>query len=215
SKELERGHVLVAAVVELGGVEPPHDGERRKVVEDKNANVPAIFIAYVLPDCRHEDMPALELLGAILTDGESSRMHQRLVKQEEAAVVVFGGVDSRKGPGLFRFISASNVGVDIGKCEELMYDEIDKVRNGGIAADELEKAKVQFKSGFIMGRQTVLNKAETIHKYIYFNKDLAEINTDLEKYMSVTPDDIKRVANDYLVEKNRTVVIANPASKES
>jgi predicted Zn-dependent peptidase len=203
-----------ADVVELSGVEPPHDAERRKVVEDKNANVEALFMTYVLPDCLHDDMPALELLGAILTDGESSRMYRRLVKEEEAAVVVFGGVDARKGPGLFRFISAANVGVEIGTCEELMYEEIDKVKAEGIDAKELEKAKAQFKSGFIMGRQTVLSKAETIHSYVYFDKDLAQINTDLDNYMAVTSDDIKRVANQYLIEKNRTVVIANPASQE-
>jgi predicted Zn-dependent peptidase len=203
-----------ADVQELSGVEPPHDGERRKVVEDKNANVPAIFVTYVIPDSRHEDMAALELLGAILTDGESSRMHRRLVKEEEAAVVVFGGVDARKGPGLFRFVSAANVGVEIGTCEDLMYEEIEKVKAEGIAGKELEKAKAQFKSGFIMGRQTVLNKAEAIHDYAYFSKDLAEINTDLDDYMAVTSEDIKRVANQYFVEPNRTVVICTPASQE-
>jgi len=201
-------------VTELSGIEPPHDVERRQIVEDKNANVPAVFITYVIPDVLHDDMEALELLGAILTDGESSRMHKRLVKKEEAAVVVFGGVDARKGPGLFRFISASNVGVEIDKCEALMYEEIDKVKAEGIDAKELEKAKTQFKANFIMGRQTVLNKAEAIHNYVYFAKDLAKINTDLDNYMAVTSDDIKRVANEYLVENNRTVVICNPASKE-
>ncbi|UCG52471.1 MAG: insulinase family protein, partial [Candidatus Latescibacterota bacterium] len=97
------GDIPLGADVEpLSGVEPPHTAERRKTVDDKNANVPAIFMTYVLPDCLHDDIPALELLGNILTDGESSRLHKRLVKDEEAAVVVFGGFDSRKGPGLFR-----------------------------------------------------------------------------------------------------------------
>lgn len=203
-----------ADVEPLTGVEPPHDGERRKLIDDPNANVPAIFAAYTIPNSVHEDMPALELLGKILTDGESSRMYRRLVKEEEAAVVVFGGVDVRKGPGLFRFISASNVGVDIEKCESLMMEEIEKVKTEGISEAELEKAKVQFKADFVMGRETVLNKAEEIHRYVYFSRDLSEINTDIENYMSVTLDDIVRVANTYLVEKNRTVVIAVPASKE-
>ena len=65
-----------------------------------------------------------------------------------------------------------------------------------------------------MGRQTVLNKAEEIHRYLYFSRDLSEINTDIENYMSVTQDDILRVANKYFVKNNRTVVIAMPTSKE-
>lgn len=203
-----------ADVVPLTGVEPPHDGERRKMIDDPNANVPAVFAAYTIPNSVHEDMPALELLGKILTDGEASRMYRRLVKEEEAAVVVFGGVDVRKGPGLFRFITASNVGVDIEKCESLMMEEIEKVKTEGISAAELEKAKVQFKADFVMGRETVLNKAEEIQRYVYFSRDVSEINTDIESYMSVTLEDIIRVANTYLVENNRTVVIAVPASKE-
>ena len=65
-----------------------------------------------------------------------------------------------------------------------------------------------------MGRETVLNKAEEIQRSVYFSRDLSEINTDIESYMSVTLEDIIRVANTYLVDNNRTVVIAVPASKE-
>jgi len=198
----------------LTGDEPPHTAERRAVIEDKNANVPAVFMSYTIPNCFDNDMPALELLGKILTDGESSRMHNRLVKQEKAAVVVFGGTDVRRGPGLFRFISASNVGVDIGKCESLMLDEIEKVKKEGIDAKELEKAKIQFKTDFVGERATVLGKAETIHDYVYFDRELASMNTDVERYMAVTSEDIIRVANKYFVENNRTVVIAEPASKK-
>jgi predicted Zn-dependent peptidase len=139
-------------------------------------------------------------------------MYNRLVKEEKAAVIVFGGTDVRRGPGLFRFIAASNVGVDIGKCESLMLDEIEKVKKEGIDEKELEKAKIQFKSGFVRERETVLGKAETIHDYVYFDRDLANMNSDVERYMGVTRDDIIRVANKYFVENNRTVVIAEPAS---
>jgi predicted Zn-dependent peptidase len=199
----------------LTGEEPPHTAERRATEQDKNANVPAVFVAYTIPSSKNDDIPALELLGKILTDGESSRMYNRLVKEEKAAVVVFGGVDVRRGPGLFRFIAASNVGVDIAKCEALMFEEIEKLKKEGFDAKELEKAKIQFKSDFIRDRQTVLGKAEAIHDHVYFSEDLARINTDIDRYMAVTNDDIMRVAKKYFIEINRTVVIAQPASKSS
>jgi predicted Zn-dependent peptidase len=199
----------------LEGEEPKHDAERRKIIDDPNANVPAAFVTYVIPPHLHPDTPALELLGKILTDGESSRMHKRLVKEEEAAVVVFGGTDSRKGPGLFRFVTAANVGVDIGTCENLMYDELELLKSEGISKSELEKAKAQFKADFIRGRETVLQKAEALQHYAYFHDDLADINKDVDRYMAVTLEDIMRVANEYFDETNRTVVIANPASEGS
>jgi len=200
-------------VEELAGEEPPHKAERRMTVDDPNANVPAIFISFIIPTSTHEDIPAIDLLSNILTQGESSRMYKRLVKEEEAALIVFGGAESRKGPGIFRFIAASNMGVDIGTCENLIYEEIDKIKNGGLTEKELEKAKTQFKADFIRGRQTNLNKAEALQHYNYFSASLDDINTDLDNYMAVTVDDIIRVAKKYFIENNRTVVIANPASK--
>jgi predicted Zn-dependent peptidase len=200
-----------ADVTPISGVEPPHTAERRATIEDKNANVPAIFINYMAPPHLDPDTPALELLSNILSDGESSRLHKRLVKEEQVAVAAFGGVDSRKGPSVFRFIAAANVGIDIGESEVLIYEELDRVKAEGISEEELEKAKIQFKSGFIMGRETAMNKAEVIQHYAFYHDDLSGINTDLDNYMAVTREDVVRVAKKYFVEASRTVVIANPA----
>jgi predicted Zn-dependent peptidase len=125
---------------------------------------------------------------------------------------VFGWNDGRVGPGLFRLIVASNVGVDINECEALMYEEIDRVKTEGISEEELEKLKVNFKTSFISGRQTVINKAEALHHYVFFHDDIADINRDVDLYMAVTAEDIQRVANKYLVENNRTAVTAMPPS---
>ncbi|HEX5131034.1 MAG TPA: pitrilysin family protein [Candidatus Krumholzibacteria bacterium] len=191
-------------------VEKFNQGERRKVVDAPKANVPALFATYKIPGHEDPDTPALELLNALLIDGESSRLHKRLVKDEEAAFGVFGFIDGRLGPGQFRVIAASNAGVDIATCEKLMDEEIEKIKKDGITPEELEKVRTQFKSGFISNRQTVMNKAEEIHHYIRFHKDLAEINTDLDVFMKVTAEDIQRVANKYLRSDNRTLVIAAP-----
>ncbi len=198
-------------VEELSGEEPPHSAERRKTIDDPNANVPAIFITYIIPDSKHEDIAPLDLLSSVLTEGESSRMYKRLVKDEEAALVVFGGADGRKGPGIFRFIAVSNSGVDIKVCEDLIYEEIDKIKSEGLSDDELKKAKVQFKANFIRSRQTVLNKAEALQAYNYFG-NLEDINTDLDNYMKITKEDLIRVAKQYFIKNNRTVVICNPVS---
>jgi zinc protease len=198
----------------LTGTEPPHTEPRRKVVDDPNANVPAIFITYNIPETKHEDMPALSTLARILTDGEASRVHRRLVKEEEVAVIVWGGAETRRGPGLFRFIAASNVGVEIERCEELIYEEIDRLKAEGITDAELEKAKVQMKSDAIRGRETVMGKAEALHHFNYFYDDVSEINKRVERYDELTKQDIIDVANKYFKHEGRTVVICNPAPKQ-
>jgi predicted Zn-dependent peptidase len=190
--------------------EPLNKGERRKVVDAPKANVPALFATYLVPGHIHADTPALELLNMVLADGEASRLHQKMVKEEEAAFAVFGFVDGRLGPGLFRLIAASNAGVDIGQCEKLMDAEIDRVIASGVTKEELDRAKTKIRSKFVTQRETVMGKAEEIHHYIRFHKDLSEINTDLDAFLSVTPGDIQRVAKTYLGTANRTLVIAQP-----
>ncbi len=195
--------------------EPLNKGHVRQVLDDPKANVPAAFMSWIIPPHKSEETPALSLLSKIMIDGESSRLHKRLVKDEEAAFGVFGWVDGRLGSSLFRVIAASNAGVDIETCESLVLEEIEKIRTNGITEDELQKAKIQFKAGFIQDRQTVLSKAESIHHYILFHDDLSYINKELDAYMAVTVADIQAVAKKYLSKDNSTVVVAMPPAKES
>ena len=181
-------------------------------MDSPKANVPAVFVSYMIPPHEHPDTPALAMLNTLLIDGESSRLHKRLVKDDEAAFGVFGWTDGRTGPGLFRVIAAANAGAEISDCERLMYEEIERVKTDGVGDEELNKLKVNFKTGFISGRQTVLNKAEAIHHYVFYHEDISEINSDMDAYMAVTADDIQRVAKKYLREDNRTAVTAMPPS---
>jgi zinc protease len=190
--------------------EPFDKGERRKLVEAPKANVPALFATYQIPSHAHADTPALEMLNLLLADGESSRLNKRLVKDEEAAFGCFGFVDGRLGPGEFRLIVASNAGVDIGTCEKLMDEEVAKIANEGITAEELQKAKTKLKTEFVSSRETVMGKAESIHHYIWLHHDLSTINSDLDRYLAVTVQDIQRVAKQYLRSDNRTMVTAAP-----
>jgi len=185
-------------------------GERTKEVPSPKANVAAVFDTYLIPGHMHADTPAIELLSTILSDGETSRLYQRLVKDEEAAVAVFGFVDARLGPGQLRVIAAANAGVDIATCQKLIDEEINKIVTTGVTKAELDRAKMKTRSTFVTQRETDMNKAEEIHHYVRFHKDIAEINTDIDTFMSVTPDDIQRVAKTYLGSANRTVVVAQP-----
>lgn len=193
---------------------PRTDGERRQVLEDKLASVPLIFSAYNVPQHNDNDIYALQLLGAVLGQGESSRIFQRLVKQEKAATFAGAGLASRARGGYMSFQAQPVQGVDVDKVESLLWEEVEKVKQQGITAEELNKAKRQLIAGQIMGRQMVLSKAEALQHARFMHGDIASINTDLDKYNAVTLDDVKRVANKYLVTPNRTVVTVVPAAKK-
>ncbi len=192
---------------------PRTGGERRVTLEDKLANTPAYLAGFNIPPHRHGDTYPLQLLSNIFSAGESSRLHQRLVKEERAALVVFSSLDSRVGPGLFFFAALPNQGIGIERIEELVNEELEKLKTEGVTARELQKAKNQLRSDQVMGRQTVFAKSQSLHHYRLYHADLSEINSDLDRYLAVTLDDIRRVARAYLAPANRTVVIVVPPAK--
>jgi zinc protease len=104
--------------------------------------------------------------------------------------------------------------VEIEQIELLINEEVERLQEEGVTERELQKAKNQFRTSQIMGRQTVFAKTQELQHYRFFHNDVAEINTDLDRYNEVTVEEIMRVARDYLVSVNRTVVIAVPAGGE-
>jgi predicted Zn-dependent peptidase len=191
---------------------PRTDGERRTTVQDELANVPAYIAGFNIPPISAEDSYALELLSSVFSQGESSRLHQRLVKDEQAALVVFSQLDSRLGPGVFFFAALPNQGVAIERIEALIDEEVEKLKTEGVTERELQKAKNQLRSNEIMSRQTVFAKANELQTYRYYYGDVSQINDNLESYMDVKVDDIRRVAREYLATVNRTVVVVVPAA---
>jgi zinc protease len=193
---------------------PRTDGERRQTVEDKLASVPLVFGAYNVPPHEDNDVYALSLLAGVLGRGESSRLFQRLVKQEKAATFASSSLASNRMGGYMAFQAQPVQGVDPARVEQLLWEEVDKIKAQGVSAEELNKAKRQFIAGQIMSRQMVLSKAEAIQHARFMHNDIESVNTDLDKYNAVTLDDIKRVAAKYLVPANRTVVTVVPAQKK-
>ena len=193
---------------------PRADGERRVTVEDRLANMPLYVAGFNIPPHKDDDSYALQLLSSIFSQGESSRLHRRLVKEEQAALIVVSFLDSRAGPGVFWFGALPNQGVDVKRIEVLMDEEVEKLKSEGVTDRELQKAKNQLRASRVMGRQTVFSKAEELHHYRRFHGDPAEINSDLDRYMAVTVEDIKRVARKYLEPVNRSVVIAVPPAEK-
>jgi predicted Zn-dependent peptidase len=187
----------------------------RRLIEDQNANLPALFSSYGMPDAASADVYALALLGDILGSGESSRLHQRLVKQERAALQVQSSANIRRGPGLFTTLAIPNQGVPVERVEALITEEIEKVRRSGITADELAKAKNRYRARAIFGRQTALGKAEALQYFAHFHGDPAAYQAVFDRYMAVTRDDVRRVANQYLTPQNRAVVLTQPAARAS
>jgi predicted Zn-dependent peptidase len=190
-------------------------GIERREVTDAHANLPAVLRIYRAPPHADPDTRALELLNVILGQGESSRLNVAVVRREKAAVgtqVVMNPFDSRRGPAVLLVLAIANQGVDPLKLDTLLATQLDSIRTTGVTDDELTKAKNTFRAGFVHTRETTLGKAEELHHYDMFHSSLAEINSDLERFLAVTAEDVRRVAAKYLDPANAVVIIVKPAA---
>ena len=184
----------------------------RREFADSHANLPAVVRLYRVPPHSDADTPALELMNIILGQGESSRLNVAIVRRAKAALATgAGATNSHRGPGTMFAFGIANQGVSIDHLDSLIAAQLDTLRASGVTPEELSKAKNQLRSGFIQNRETSLSKAEELQHYAMFHDNLSEINTDLDKFMAVTNDDIRRVAGKYLDSANAVILLIKPA----
>ncbi len=194
--------------------EPEQAGERRAEFR-KAAEMPRVLIGYHIGDVRSPDLVALDVLQMILTDGESSRLYRKLVRELELAVYAAGGADWKIDPALFTFDVQVRPDADPAAAERAVYEELARIAAEGVDPAELEKARNRLLAGFYRSIQTVNDKGYEIGRYEILFGDYRELFRMQDRYRAVTMDDVKRVAGQYFAETNRNVVTLIPASDES
>ena len=189
-------------------------GTVRREFTDAHANLPAIFRLYRVPPHSDPDTPALELMNIILGQGESSRLNVGVVRRDKAALAAQAGIfsGSRRGPNSTGVFGITNQGVTVDHLDSLLAGQVDSLRQFGVTPEELTKAKNTFRAEYIDNRERTFSKAEELHHYAMFHASIAEINTDLDRYLAVTSDDIKRVAAKYLDPANAVIITVKPAA---
>ncbi|HTY05470.1 MAG TPA: pitrilysin family protein [Gemmatimonadales bacterium] len=185
-----------------------------RTVVDSHATLPAVIRVYRIPPAADGDTPALDLLNSILGQGESSRLNVTVVRRDTAALSASSfSVNERRGPGSLLILGIANRGVAAGHLDSLLSGQIDSIRRDGVTADELRRAQNQYRAGVIQQRETTFGIAEALNYYNLLFPSVADMNTDPQRYLAVTADDIRRVAAKYLDPANATVVTVLPPSK--
>ena len=193
--------------------EPPQKAERRATVDDVLARAPRVDLAFKAVPGNTPDFYALQVLSAVLQSGQSSRLYQKLVKEKEMVTSVGGFMDEKRGVGAFYSNATLRSGVKTEDVEATIYAEIERLKKEPIADWELQKAKNTTRRNLINGLQSSLSRAVTIGQYTVYYNDPGLINTRLDRVAAVTKEDVQRVANKYLLDTNRTVVITMPKAK--
>ena len=190
----------------VSATEPARKEDAVSVMYSPKAPLPAFAVTYLAPSIRSEDTPALDIADAILSEGESSRLYQSLVYEQQIATRVSFNADLREDLGLltFRLVLAS--GKSVPEAEKALDAQIEKVLKNGVTEDELNKAKNQFLTGKLRELQTNNGKASALGEAAVIYGDAERINTGLAKLQAVTADQVKSVLNKYIAGKKRVVI---------
>src|SRR5437764_1895997 len=205
--------------------EPEQKAERRASLDDQLARAVRVAIAYKTVPGNTADFYALQVLANVLGGGggggfgggfggggggNSSRVYQKLVRDREMVTTVNCNPQETRGVGGFHVTATLRGGVKAEDVEAAIYEEIARVQKEPIADWELQKAKNTARRNFINGLQSSLARANSIGQYAVYYNEPNLINTRLDKVAAVTKEDVQRVANKYLVQTNRTVVVTVP-----
>jgi zinc protease len=196
----------------ITSIEPEQKGERRVLLK-REAELPYIITAYHVPSFPHEDSYAIDVLSMILSGGKSSRLYQSLVYDQKIALSASADYSGfNKDPYLFFFSATAAPGININEVEKALYAQIEKISTDLPSEREIQKAKNQIESSFIMGQDSIYLQAM---KYGIFEMlgDWRLIERYLEGIRNVNAEDIVKVARTYLTENNRTVGILIPTKK--
>lgn len=194
--------------------EPFEVAERKAVIDDAHAQMPALSIAWKIPARRSPDFYPLALLKSILCDGNSGRLYQKLVKERAVSLEVQGTLEARRGPGQIALLTIHKPDLKAEQVKTIIDSEIERVKTEGVDDDELAKVKNQYRLGrFVSGSdgeyaslQTALGRALALAEFAMFDGDPSLINTELDRYLAVTSEQVREAARKYLLPANTSVL---------
>ena len=186
-------------------MEPVKTEEVRDTIWGKD-QLPAIIMAYHIPAQGTEEYYAVDMLNQVLSGGESSRLTKSVVDEKQLAVFAGAFSFGTEDPGITLGFSIANMGVEPGEVEAAMTEEITKLKTDMISEREFQKLRNQIESQFVQSNSSMAGIAESLANYHMYFDDANLINTEIDKYLAVTREDIMAAAKKYYTNENRVVL---------
>lgn len=189
----------------------PQQEQRLTLMQD--SGVKRLQMGYHTVNLAHPDTFVLEAIDYLLNHGKTSRLHQRLVEQEQLAVFTDVLHHSRKLSGVFYVLAALRPGVSPETFERALDEEIARLQTEPVSAEELQKVKNMLAADFLFDKETTsglahaLGEYEILGSYDYFFEYPQRIE-------ALTADDIMQAAQTYLTKERRTVAWGLPQDPE-
>ena len=195
--------------------EPERTAERRITHYAANVPLPAVAFTYLTPPEKSADSEPLQVAATILSQGESSRLYQSLIYEQQIAQSADASPDLREDAGLFYFIVVVSGEKKPEDAEQALLAEIKKLQDAPPTAAELDKARNQLVTNELRQRETSNGKALALGSAAVLLGDPNRVNTDLAKLQAVSAADVQRVVKKYFTNANRLVIHYLPESAKA
>lgn len=196
--------------------EEPRQTAPREIIEEAAIELGHLHFAWHIPELRHPDVPALDVLAVLLGSGRSSRLYREV--REKLGLVNYADAWTYN-PGSAGLLGMSAV-VDADKFEPArcaLLAEVEKLKGDAIAGGELSKAVKQYTAATLATRKTMQGQAQDLGGSWLAASDLNFSERYLAAVKRVTPAELQRVARQYLTAENRTLyaLLPNGAAPKS
>jgi zinc protease len=190
--------------------EPPQTHEKRATIESPWP-LPAVVVAYHITYDGHPDSYPLHIASKVLSDGQSSRIHQKLVYERQLAVSAFGGANLIEDPNLFYAVAIVQPGRSPEDAIAALLGEVGRLKSEPISERELQRAKNQFSRDYILGRESDQQKALQLAHAVVIHHDITTADGEFDIFQQITAADVQRVARTYFTDENRVVLTIMPS----
>ena len=184
--------------------------KEKRVTLEEAWPLPAVIVAQHITYDGHRDSYPMHVLAKVLTDGNSSRIYKSLVYDQGLAVAAFGGANLIENPNLFFAVAIVNPGQSLDAVEKALVAELEKSVAAGITDRELQRAKNQFARDYILGRETVQQKAGVLAHAEVLHADITTADGEFAIFQNMTREDVQRVAKTYFTPESRVVLHVRP-----
>ncbi len=190
----------------------PLAAERRVTLQDA-VQLPRLYLAWQTPRAYDGGDAALEVLGDVLASGKSSRLVKRLVMDERIAQSVMAGQQSQALAGMFVVVATPKPGVRLDQLRAAVDQEVNRIAKEGPTDEELQRAKNRIESQVIFALEPVGGfggRAAHLNDYWWERRDPGYLGKDLERYRSLTREDVRAAAAQWIANTRRVALSVMP-----
>lgn len=186
--------------------EPARTQPRDYTVYAPNVPLPAVMISYPQPASTDPDLPALFVLDAIMSRGNSSRLYQSLVYEQQIAAQVFTNLEATQDPGAYGLFAILSEGQSADAGVAALTAQIARMRDEPVTPAELDEAKNEIVTSTIENRETAYGRAFELADAVIRYGDAGYADRLLAAVQATTAADVQRVARRILNDQRRVVV---------